>query len=158
MGDGAWSLHPEDAHSWDLGESLITPLGSQLVAVTDTLTAVTSTRPCTWRACVTAAGTTPRASTAIAADPFSTGTPSRPSRILTRAFVSPQPLTRPLPSSEQTLMKLVSLGPPAHPGFSGVSKLPSWGWELQNRFGCESFSLSEQVGPGGAPSKTNQKE
>lgn len=51
--------------------------------------------------CVTAAGTTPRASTAIASGPFSTGIPSRPSRIRTRAFVSLQPLTHPLPSSEQ---------------------------------------------------------
>ena len=81
MGDGAWSLHPEDAHSWDLGESLITLLGSQLVAVTDTLTAVTSTRPCAWRAgaaggaCVTAACTTPRAALRSLQTPFPQGPP-----------------------------------------------------------------------------------
>lgn len=34
----------------------------------------------------------------------------------------------------------------ARTGFSSISRLLSWGWGLQNRFGSESFSLSEQVG------------
>ena len=70
-------------------------------------------------ACVTTASTTPRASTVTAADLSSTGTPLRPSRILTCAFVSPQPLTHPRPSSEQGLMEL------APTGLSSISKLLS---------------------------------
>lgn len=76
----------------------VTFFSSQRAAVTATPAAVTSTWLCTWQAvasagaCVKTASTTLRGSTATAASPSSTGTPSRPSQIPTRAFVSPRAL------------------------------------------------------------------
>lgn len=103
MGTQPWAVERRAVVPDTMANVSVTPLLSQLAAVTATRTAVTSTAPCTWRAaasagaCVKTASTTPRGNIAIAADPFSTGTPSRPSRIPTRASVSPQPVTRSLP-------------------------------------------------------------
>lgn len=140
----------------------VTPLLSQLVAVTTTLTAVTSTWPCTWSAagsagaCAKTAGTTPRGSTAITAGPFTTGTPSRPSRIPTRAFVSPQPLDASFPMVWEMLKEQVSLGYQSPLAclldcLLGLAASPNsslrGGWGLQNHFDNESVSFSEQIGP-----------
>lgn len=132
----------------------VTLLLSQLAAVTATRTAVTSTAPCTWRAaasvgaCAKTASTTPRGNIAIAADPFSTGTPSRPSRIPMRASVSPQPVTRSLPLVWANADG-AGLTWAARPRWlSSSSRLRILGsGRLQKHFGPKSFSFSEQVEP-----------